>query len=180
MRRGIEEAKKADRLEARADAVGTGGISSDDPDAIAKLKAEFAGFEQRQEAMKAANIAWRKAGNKAGRQTDGTWIDSPYPSYSLSNNSQNMARIKKRIEQLSRNANRATKETEHEGICRIVENAEANRLQMIFDGKPSDTIRQLLKSHGFRWSPTEGAWQRQLSNAAIWAASRIVAAATEA
>ena len=38
MRKSIEENKRADRLAAKAEAVGTGGISSDDPDAIAKLK----------------------------------------------------------------------------------------------------------------------------------------------
>jgi hypothetical protein len=38
------------------------------------------------------------------------------------------------------------------------------RLQLLFDGKPNDEIRSILKSHGFRWSPYNEAWQRQLTN----------------
>lgn len=31
----------------------------------------------------------------------------------------------------------------------------------------------VLKSYGFRWSPNAGAWQRQLTDNAIYAAKRI-------
>jgi hypothetical protein len=44
---------------------------------------------------------------------------------------------------------------------------------MIFPGKPAAEERDKLKSYGFRWSPTEGAWQRHLSNAAKYAAETI-------
>ena len=37
-------------------------------------------------------------------------------------------------------------------------------LQLIFDGKPSADIRDMLKSHAFKWSPSNEAWQRQLTN----------------
>ena len=35
--------------------------------------------------------------------------------------------------------------------------------QLIFDGKPDDATRELLKNYGFRWSPRNSAWQRQLT-----------------
>ena len=39
---------------------------------------------------------------------------------------------------------------------------------------PAET-RQALKSWGFRWARSEGAWQRQLTRNAIYAAGRISA-----
>ena len=62
-----------------------------------------------------------------------------------------------------------------EGV-EIVENDSLNRLQILFPGKPSEAIRSQLKSAGFRWSPTEGAWQRQLNDGARWAAKRVLEA----
>lgn len=51
----------------------------------------------------------------------------------------------------------------------MVENAELMRLQLVFDGKPSDEVREALKHWGFRWSPKNGAWQRQLTGNARFA-----------
>lgn len=166
--RGMETVQAADEIERRADAVGTGGISSDDPEAVVKLQEQLADLQARQVAMKAANDDWRKAGNKAGRQDDGTWIDPPNPSYRLSNNSANIRRVEQRIAHLARNAARVTTQRDVAGV-RIVENAEINRLQLIFPGKPSEAVRTLLKRSGFRWSPSEGAWQKHLNT---WAASQ--------
>lgn len=172
--KGCELMREAEQISARAEAVGTGGISSDDPDAVKKLQAELAALEERQITMKAANDEWRKAGNKAGRQPDGKWVDMPNPGFRLSNNSANIRRIKGRIEVLKRNATRETKTVERADGIRVVQNAEINRLQIFFPGKPEQEVRTKLKSYGFRWSPTEGAWQRQLSNAATWAAEQVI------
>lgn len=60
------------------------------------------------------------------------------------------------------------------GDIRVVENTAMDRLQIIFPGKPSDEERALLKSRGFRWAPSAGAWQRKLNNNARWAAEHIV------
>ena len=57
----------------------------------------------------------------------------------------------------------------------IVRNTEADRLQIIFDEKPDEQQRDALKQNGFRWSPRYGAWQRQLSSNAIYAARHIAA-----
>lgn len=46
---------------------------------------------------------------------------------------------------------------------RAIHNKEINRIQLLFDGKPSDEIRNALKRNGFHWSRTEGAWQRQFN-----------------
>lgn len=55
----------------------------------------------------------------------------------------------------------------------IVRNKEIMRLQLIFDGKPSDETRNKLKSNGFRWAPSQGAWQRLLNSNAEYALKRI-------
>jgi hypothetical protein len=43
----------------------------------------------------------------------------------------------------------------------IVNNHEAERVQILFDEKPSEEVRNKLKHAAFKWSPREGAWQRQ-------------------
>jgi len=50
-----------------------------------------------------------------------------------------------------------------QNICRIIENQELMRIQLEFDGKPSEDIRSLLKQNGFKWSPKNQVWQRQLT-----------------
>ena len=58
------------------------------------------------------------------------------------------------------------KERQHEGAdkyFKIERNKDINRLQLKFDGKPPQEQREILKKHGFRWSPTQEAWQRQLT-----------------
>ena len=52
-------------------------------------------------------------------------------------------------------------------------NREDNRLQVFFDGKPDADTRAELKSNGFRWASSVGAWQRQLTDNAIRAADRL-------
>ena len=54
------------------------------------------------------------------------------------------------------------------------ENAEEMRVQLRFPGKPDEQTRSLLKSHGFRWSPTQGAWQRQLNGNGTYAARQVM------
>lgn len=65
---------------------------------------------------------------------------------------------------------------EYPGSCRVIENTEANRVQFIFPDKPDADTRGMLKSNGFRWAPSENAWQRQLNNAGIYAARRVLTA----
>lgn len=56
----------------------------------------------------------------------------------------------------------------------IVRNAEENRLQILFDEIPDADTRDALKSNGFRWSPRNKAWQRQLTQNAEYAARRVL------
>lgn len=57
---------------------------------------------------------------------------------------------------------------------KIERNKDINRLQLKFDGKPDEKTRTILKSNGFRWSPREGAWQRQLNGNSEYSLNRVI------
>lgn len=57
----------------------------------------------------------------------------------------------------------------------LIRNATLDRVQLVFDGRPSPEVIAQLKSRAFRWSPREGAWQRQLTRNGVWAAEFVVA-----
>ena len=90
--------------------------------------------------------------------------------YLLTNNNANIRRVRQRIEELS-NRSEFVGWTFPGGEAKV--NEAENRLQLIFDGKPDADTRQTLKSEGFKWAPSQGAWQRQLNQNAIRAAARL-------
>lgn len=57
---------------------------------------------------------------------------------------------------------------------RLVQNTTLNRIQLLFDGKPDPETIGTLKGEAFRWSPREGAWQRQNTNNGVQAAYRVL------
>lgn len=57
----------------------------------------------------------------------------------------------------------------------VVQNEELNRLQLVFNGKPEDDERAVLKKRGFKWSPKNKVWQRQLTDNAIISTQYIIA-----
>lgn len=67
---------------------------------------------------------------------------------------------------------KGTQETECK-LFKVVENTEIMRLQIIFDGKPEPEVRDILKKNGFRWSPKNSCWQRQLTNNARYSLNRV-------
>lgn len=168
--------------------VGTGGISSDDPQAVEKLEARLAALEKHQELMKAANVAIRMKDPTEGdaklaelgyTPEDIAKLREPdfcgrigYPAYLLQNNNANIRRIRGRIEELKKRTENTPEGWEFDG-GRVVVNTTENRLQIIFDGKPDADIRTELKGEGFRWAPSQGTWQRQLTDNAMRAARRL-------
>lgn len=66
-----------------------------------------------------------------------------------------------------------SKEVKFEGGI-LMWNYEEDRLQILFDNIPDESKRKELKSSGFRWSPRNKAWQRQLTNNAVYAAERVL------
>ena len=188
MRQSISADEKADYYESKARAAANNrAISSDDPDAVQKLQEKLAEIEKSQARMKTINAYYRKhqtcrgcegiANEEAARLDqrvkDGySWETAPYPAFALSNNNQEIHRIKKRLETLTQNREVGFQGWEFDS-GKVVANDDNNRLQIFFDEIPAPEIREALKGHGFRWARSEGAWQRQLSGNAIYAARRI-------
>ena len=94
----------------------------------------------------------------------------PYPSFHLANNNANIRRVRQRIDDL-KNRSEFAGWTFPSGEAKI--NEGENRLQLLFDEKPSEEQRHALKGEGFKWAPSQGAWQRQLNQNAIRAADRL-------
>lgn len=179
--------KAMDRLHSKYDParIASRPISADDDDAPALLREKIAAAEAKQERMKAANKIARntKLTEQEKREflrwlafSEGQidsllhpdWGRPGFASFELTNNNANIRRMQARLAALE--AERARKpgaDTQAAILSEpvtIVENADENRLQLLFDGKPSAEVRDLLKSRGFRWAPSQKAWQRQLNN----------------
>jgi len=185
-RRGFEMIDKADYYEEKAKAIeANDAISSDDPAAVEKLTEKLNQLKAKQEFMKAANRCIRKQNKDAflllPGATEAIWqeITTPgrcggmgFPHFKLTNNNAKIKQAEQRIRILQLTAARPVVDKTINGV-RIFENHDVNRLQLFFDGKPDENIRKQLKSCGFRWAPSEGAWQKNIGNRALHDATRI-------
>lgn len=131
-------------------------ISSDDPEAITKLKQRLAKFEESREAIKKHNKEQP---------------DQKFKPYVLTNLGARIRNTKKKIDSLKK-AQEIEFSYEGKGF-KVITNKEENRIQFLFDGKPNEEIRDILKGRGFRWSPQNKAWQRLLNNNAVFSAKNI-------
>lgn len=183
--RAVKLREYAAELERRAQASAeNSAIFSDDPNAPTKLREKLGQHEQLQKRMKQVNTAWRRRGADGLRecglndaqvaalvqQIDKaySWDKQPFAGYQLTNNNAEIRRLKARIQEVDVRVANADQEDEREdfGQASLTLAHADNRVQLRFPGKPdADTIRT-LKSHGFRWAPSVGAWQRHLSKGA--------------
>lgn len=69
--------------------------------------------------------------------------------------------------------NSESEESEINGV-RVVKNYQSDRIQLFFNGKPDYSTISTLKHAAFKWSPSNGCWQRQLTNNAISATERLL------
>ena len=186
--------QEARKLAARADAAETSrAVSSDDPEALEKLRAKLARIEKFRTMGIAVNKIVRASKGDEAKMRSGlaglaglgfddeqasamlrpnSFGDIGCPKYKLTNWAAETRRIEARIKQLETRATTPAKPDEQIGDVTIRE--ADNRVQIIFPGKPSDAIRSELKSNGFRWSPMAGAWQRMPSDWA-WHVAREIA-----
>lgn len=187
--RNMQEYMEIQGILDKIKSVGKGGISTDDPQAIEKLQAKLDKLVKHQEMMKAANAAIRMKDPEKGDAKLAEMGYTPdeikqlrepdfcgrvgYPSYLLSNNNANIKRIRDRITALEKKKTEPTSEGWDFDGGSVIANTEANRLQILFDEKPDEATRAMLKQNGFRWSPSNKAWQRQLTPNAESAARKL-------
>lgn len=181
MRQSIKLDEKADYYRHKAEAAANNdAIYTGDDDAEQRLREKIAGLEKVQEQMKSANKIIRNkkttveekvaqlqqmgfSETNAKELLDPDRFAGPgFAFFKLQNNGANIRTAKKRLEQVIALKNTETKEYEINGV-RVVMNTEENRLQLFFNGKPSEEIRTKLKQNAFRWSPTNVCWQSYLN-----------------
>lgn len=184
--------KEAASLAGRAASVGTGGISSNDPEALIKLKEKLKNLVNSQETMKAVNKIV-----KSKKLTDSEKIEKivndellkvghaqeilnpdfagrvGFASYSLQNNNAEIRRTQKRIEELEKLHNRTPLEFENDDFSMNINNG-----QIVIDfsgGKPNEVTRKLVgRAYSFKWSRYQGAWVRKVTSNAMYAAERLL------
>lgn len=184
-RKNNQEWQEIQGILERIRSTGKGGISADRENAIELLEEKLRGREVRQEKMRTANTYYRKHQTLEGCEAltpveirsrtkfmEDMLQPKPYPTYTMTNNSAEIRRLKKRIEELKRNQEIGFNGWEFSGGKAVV-NTEYNRLQLIFDEKPSLEQRGLLRRAGFHWAASAGVWQRQLNWNSIRAADRL-------
>ncbi len=189
IRKGVEEQKKSQHLREKANSVGSGGISSDDPDSVVKLQRKLVKMELQREFWKSLNVAWRKAKKPAPDQKEAweamaeslgveletvneyrmtlarfPYYKAPVPGYALSNLGANITRVRERI------AEQQAKDTEvyterDAGTFTVVEDPSINRIQIVFPSKTDKETCHVMRRWGWVFSRTNSAWQRKLNNA---------------
>ncbi len=195
LHKGCEAHNEAENLERRAASVGSAGISSDDPEAVQKLRAKLESMTGGRDHMKAINASWRKHGKPRPdnaeawakvAQTLGFDVASvrldmardcleraPY-TYAITNIGSEIRRLEQRIKDLGQAEAMPDREAIEGTGWRIWEDRDENRLFIAHDAKPSAQVRTALKRHGFRWNHYATAWSRMLNESA-WANAKYLA-----
>lgn len=175
-------------------------IRASNPDAPDLLRSRIAERKETHATMKAVNAAirsvkgddveamvqavvdatgWREDRARLTVVPPQAWMGRGFAPYQLSGELAEIKRLEGRLTIIERNRERGTVSRTHNttaGAVEVIENGEAARIQIIFPGKPDAATRDILKRNGFRWAPSEGAWQRHLNNNGRWAAKQVISA----
>lgn len=165
-------------------------IDPADPLAEKKYQAKIDYLTEKNEKSKAANKYWNKnhdmsgfdgfseeTNQKLNSQFKRIYGDNVQNAKSpFSTDSAEIRRNKQQLEQLQNrkaSASNGGGGTSFKG-GQVIRNTDMNRLQIKFDEIPDAAMRQKLKSSGWRWSPKNGVWQRQLTDNAERSADSIL------
>ncbi len=195
-----EEYRQIEAILDKIRSIGTGPVDLADPHAREILTERLNSQRQMLEDAKTANAYYRKHKTLEGcpglsektrawltrpgvfASGDGSPISlygSPFPAYELASIRGKIERTEQRLAELDRREQQAAEPqngTAFDG-GQIVRNIDLNRLQILFDAIPSADTRAALKQNGFRWSPKNQAWQRQLTDNAERAARQVLSLA---
>jgi hypothetical protein len=154
---------------------------------IDRYKNELESCRKNHDLMKEGNkriAAARKSGEDISQYLKDTFNIAPHMidwtlkfGFGLANNSANMRRIEDRIKLMEIKEAKSNTDGEKEFPFdggKVLYNYEADRIQIKHDQKPAYEVISSLKSNGFKWSPFNQAWQRQLNSNGICAAKRVL------
>ncbi len=192
-----EEYRQIEAILDKIRSVGTGPVDLADPHAREMLTERLNSQRQMLEDAKTANAYYRKHKTLEGcpglSEKNRAWLTrpgvfasgdgspisqygSPFPAYELASIRGKIERTEQRLAELERREQQA--EEPQTGTAfdggQIVRNIDLNRLQILFDAIPDADTRAALKQNGFRWSPKNQAWQRQLTDNAERAARQVL------
>lgn len=171
--------------------VGTGPIDPTDPHAREMYADRLKRLQATLDRGKAMNAHYRKHKTMKGfpDMTDErasemdeaisrapAFAQTPFPDFELASLRGKIKRTQEglsKLDSLEQHKDDAANTLEFDG-GKIFLNMELNRLQILFDEIPGDEIRAALKSHGFKWSRKNEAWQRQLTRNAVYDAKHIL------
>ena len=178
-------------------------IKSNDDAATAKLQDKYDKLKAELENGKAMNAYFRKNKTLVGfpgiseqaakefdtKNASGDYFSrQPFPAYRLQNGNAELHRIQARIDSLNKakaqsEAAKANPQAAAEATAanypkldgvHVQENADEMRIQLRFDDIPPAETREKLKRNGFRWSPSQKAWQRLLNQNGKYAAQSVL------
>ena len=192
-----EEHRQIEAILDKIRSVGTGPVDLADPHAREMLTERLNSQRQMLEDAKTANAYYRKHKTLEGcpglSEKNRAWLTrpgvfasgdgspisqygSPFPAYELASIRGKIERTEQRLAELDRREQQAAEPqtgTAFDG-GQIVRNIDLNRLQILFDAIPDADTCAALKQNGFRWSPKNQAWQRQLTDNAERAARQVL------
>ncbi len=171
--------------------VGTGPIDPADPHARKLLEDRLQRLQNTLDKGKTMNAHYRKhktmkgfpgMTNETAAKMDEAissapaFAQSPLPDFELASLRGKIKRAQKnlaKLDSMEQHKDDAANTLEFDG-GKIFLNMKANRLQILFDEIPSEEIRTALKSHSFKWSRQNKAWQRQLTRNAVYDVRQIL------
>lgn len=157
---------------------------------IDRYKEELEGMKKSHELMKEGNAkikASKKTGEDLTKYLTDVFNIAPHMiewtikfGFGLTNNNANMKRVEQRIKELeAKEANRNLEQEKRytfEG-GNVMLNYELDRIQVFFDVRQTrEQLEEWKKKglSGFNWSPSNGCWQRKITNNAIWNTKRML------
>ncbi|OVZ77671.1 DUF3560 domain-containing protein [Yersinia kristensenii] len=185
MGQSVALSEKAEYYARRAAAVGSAGISSDDPSAIEKLEEKLAKQKKAHSQMIAANkvirsksddeskrlslfeIGFSEASINASLKPDCMGVIG-FASYQLTNSNQRIKATEKRLNELKKIRTIDVPDTQEFNGFSVTYDMDENRILIKFDAKPSAEICKLMRRYSFKFSPTRNnSWVRKITGNAL-------------
>ncbi|WP_318493491.1 DUF3560 domain-containing protein [Photobacterium leiognathi] len=194
MDNAVKLSNKADHYAMKAASVGSGGIASDDPEAINKLQLKLDKLVAKQDRMKKVNAILRS--KKLSREEkyqkvkelglskvlfeellNGDYVGRVgYAPFELTSNNAKIKAARERLKALTELHGSESIEAsgDYDGMAWKM-NESDGRFQLEFDDKPTKEMCQRLKREfGMNWSPPRAAWVRKITPNALAVMRRLL------